>query len=410
MIKTRNALIIGEHNDLTFALPTLFHRAGFNVDIITSNPLFKHSRFIRNYDLIADRSLIPSKAVEKNLDDYDFIVVSDDLNLKIILESDITLEQKLKLLPITDKQNLEHIYSKIGLSRVLSKGNVSTPEFEVVDSFDGAINAAEKLGYPVMVKIDRCGGGGCGVFECKNVLDFDLLNKEIFNSPLLIQKKIIGTELDLSALYRNGKLIHFSYSKIEKVVMNQFGPSSVRTYHQLGTLDKKIFLEMMQLGKVLGADGFATISCLHSDEDNKRYFIEADMRPNVWVEFSKFLGDDPAMRIINWCVARQTLTYPAINKKYPTQLLMPYFLRLSFSEILRNRYNVWKYIPRRDLRLILALVLSQRYVLPKPKITLKRIKRAPTNLIRIVVPQREVRLKIKSYFRLILRIGKREAA
>lgn len=394
----KNALIIGEHLELTCALPTLLSRAGFKVDIMTNNPMFKRSRFISNYDLIEDRNLIPLKAVEKNLDNYDFIIISDDLHLKIILESNITLEQKLKLLPIKNEQNLEHIYSKIGLSRVLSKSNVCTPAFEVADGLDAAINAAQNLGYPIMVKANR-GGGGDSVFECRNIADFDLIDKGFFDHPLLIQKKIIGTELDLSAFYRDGKLIHFTYSKIEKVIANKFGPSSVRTYYQLGTLDKKIFLEMAHLGKVLGADGFVTISCMQSDEDNKRYFIEADMRPNSWVEFSKFLGDDPAIRIANWFATGQTLVYPTINKKYPSQMVMPYFLRLSLSEILQNRYNVWKFIPKKDLRLILELIVSQ-LCSPKQKMIFKKIKRIPLSLIRLIISKKEIRLKIKNYFRI----------
>jgi len=55
----------------------------------------------------------------------------------------------------------------------------------------------------------------------------------------LVQKKIEGTELDLSGFYREGKLIYFTHSKIEKVSQNKFGPSLLRTYEQIGNYATK---------------------------------------------------------------------------------------------------------------------------------------------------------------------------
>jgi hypothetical protein len=353
-----NALIIGESRDLTFILPYLLFRSGFNVDLITTNALFKKSRFITNLELVDDRNLIPIKAVEKNPDNYDFIIISDDVTLSLIADSDISLANKLKLLPIQDEVNFQHVYSKIGLSKVLSQANISTPDFIAAKGIDEVVLAAEKLTYPVMVKMNSEGGGN-GVFECGMIEDINKLPSAIFNSPLLVQKKIIGTELDLSALYRDGKLICSSYSQIQQVIANKFGPSSVRLYKQLDIVDKKILLEMQNLGKALGANGFVTISCIESNDDNKRYFIEADMRPNTWVEFAKFIGDDPAIRIANWFKNGETLNSFVTNKKYPTQIIMPYFLRLTASEIFYNRYNVWKYLPIAEYKMLTEVLYDK---------------------------------------------------
>lgn len=67
------------------------------------------------------------------------------------------------------------------------------------------------------------------------------------------------------------------------MVGNKFGASSLRKYYQTSVVDKEIFLEVQQLGKALGADGFTNISCIQSVDGGGRYVIEADMRANAWI-------------------------------------------------------------------------------------------------------------------------------
>ena len=352
------ALIIGESFELTLALPNLLARSGFQVELITTWRILQKSRFVSKFDLIADINLAPEKASEKNLDDYSFIVISDDLTLKTIAQSNLDIATKLKLLPVNSEENLTHVYSKVGLSLVLSRHNIKTPDFIIAKGQEEIIAAANKLQFPVMVKTDSDGGGN-GVFECKNIEDILNLRPDIRTqsrkSPLVIQKKIIGTELDLSALYRDGKLIYFNHAIPTKVV-NKFGPSSLRIYSQLGIVDKKVFEQMQRLGEALGANGFVNISGIKSDSDDEIYIFEADMRPNTWVEFNKFIGDDPAARIQSWFKFQKTLEYPQpLNPKYPRQLLLPYFLRLPPAQLLLNKHRVWKYMITEEYSILAAL-------------------------------------------------------
>jgi hypothetical protein len=397
-MKKLNALLIGEASQTMYGLPSLLFRAGFNVDVITNNPLLKKSRFISGYELVLDLKIIPIKVAERNLDNYDFIIACDDTILKNILYSDIAIKDKLKLLPINSDKNLKHIYSKVGLSKILFEANINTPAFVITSSLSEAIDAAEKLGYPILVKIDSSNGGD-GVFECKKRSDFDLISPKIFDSQLLIQKKISGLELDLSALYRDGKLVHFSYCEIKKVIGNKFGPSVLRKYYQLSNIDKQVFIDLSNLGEALGANGFTNISAIKSSDDNKIYFFEADMRPNVWVDFTKFIGDDAAIKIAKWFLHGQILQYPQpINKNYPATKLIPYYLRMSALEILFNRYNVLSFIFKEDDKMIPELVFHLLFY-NKLKILLRQIKNSPNTLIKLVLPRKEDRLRVKNYFK-----------
>ncbi len=396
-MKRLNALLIGEAMGLMCALPSLLFRSGFNVYVITNDQRLKQSDFISGYELVLDPKLMPIIAAQRNLDLYDFIIPCDDNILKNILNSDIAIEDKLKLLPVNNEKDFKHLCSKIGLSKVLSEANVNIPSFKVTNNFFEAISAAKELGYPVLAKVDFS-AGGAGVFECQKESDFNSINPELFELPILIQKKINGSKIDLSALYRDGKLIHFSYSEVKAVVLNKFGPSSVRIYHQLSTIDHQIFTEVAKLGEALGANGFVNIGVIKSD-DNKIYFFEADMRPTVWVDYTKFIGDDLAKKIIGWFFGNSTLQYPQqINDFFPPTKLLAYYLRLHPLEVIFNHYNVLKLMLKEEDSLILKLAY-QEIICNRIKMFLRQIKRLPTTLIRLAVPDKEDRIKIKGYIR-----------
>lgn len=177
---------------------------------------------------------------------------------------------------------------------------------------------------------------------------------------MLLQKKIQGIELDLSGFYQNSKLIHFSCSRIERV-NGKFGASALRTYVQIAHLKKEIFDELDLLGMALGANGFVNIACIQSDHDQKRYFIEADMRPNAWVDFSKYFGDDPAVQIKKFFSTKNTLQHPyPINLAFPDKILLPYFSRIKLWELVINRYCVWKYIPNKDHHAIILYLIIRK--------------------------------------------------
>ena len=159
--------------------------------------------------------------------------------------------------------------------------------------------------------------------------------------------------MSMEAFYRNGELIHFAYSTQEKYKY-KFGPTSVRKYVQLACLEKKLFSELNLIGKVLGANGFVNISSIRSDEDNKLYFIEADMRPNLWINHSKYFGDDAAKKINQHFSIGGKISYPyPFNPQYPPRILISHYSRITLRELIFNRYQVWKHLPENFLYLTL---------------------------------------------------------
>jgi len=346
----KKALIISQTVDLTLALPNILMQAGFEVDCISTKKILKHDRQIRRFYL-ADT---PADLIEKSsalLDhQYELIIPADDLSINLILKSDLPAEEKLALLPVTDEKFFIHLSSKIGLSLAFQASNIATPEFAVINTKNELKDAALKIGYPLMLKGDFSGAGAETV-ECLCDADLQKILIDFNHYPAILQKKITGDLVFIEAFYKAGKLIHHSYSTVVKNFnANPFGVSILRNYMQTASVGKVVFEELTNIGKALGADGFANISCIRTRDDNKRYYFEADMRPTAWAYHSKYVGEPISENIRNYFDHGQILEYTGIvNKSYPEQLTIPLFIRMKPWELIINRYSVWKYKPDRSI-------------------------------------------------------------
>ncbi len=358
-------LIGGDWPDVMMAVLGLLTRAGFAVDVISTNAFFTKNKSVRNYFLAEKDEDLLQTALESTRKEYSLIVVGDDPTLGRILNSGLSEEDKLRLLPVISNKDLDHIFSKIGLSDAFSKNGVTTPDYLIANNEHELKTAARTLGYPIFVKIDSS-AGGLGVFECLNDSDLDNSLNKLRIYPVLAQKKIEGAEVSMEAFYQKGELVHFAYSTQEKYIY-KFGPTSMRRYTQLACLEKNIFNELSLIGKALGADGFVNMSSILSDHDNKLFFFEADMRPNLWVGHSKYFGDDLAKVINRHFTTGETIIYPyPFNPDYSEQVLISHYARIRLRELILNHHQVWRHLPENFLYITLrykiwaGLVSSRR--------------------------------------------------
>jgi hypothetical protein len=372
------ALVAGTWLELLWPVPYLLSRAGFSVDVITTSPVMRASKFVRSVSEVKspeDLATLVYNRICGRAKPYDWVIAADDDTLRAL--SGLTWPPGLRprLLPALSDGEYPHLYSKIGLSRVLQAGGIKTPAFEVAESCEQAVSAANRLGYPVMAKIDSSSGGR-GVYECLCDADVRALEPMFASRAMLIQKKIIGAELDLSAIYFDRQLVHFTYSIVERNV-SRFGPSSVRTYYPLQLVGAEEFQELAALGRALGANGFVNVHCIRAADGSGRYYIEADMRPNVWIDYSIYYGVDAADRVRDWFTARVCLSRESIGPCAGcSPIKIPYFLRLRLWELLVNRYRVWRFIPFADTRVVLSMLVTT-YIRPLLKSLIPgKIKRA----------------------------------
>jgi len=336
------ALIVGEHSQLIMATAGLLSRSGFYVDVASTNYLLKHLNVIRNFFYTKHPKVLVIDANRIAADNYDFIVIADDPTLKNILDSNLSVDEKLNLLPVIAEHNLKHIGSKTELSLIFSESEIRTPDFMIAMNKKELLSSVERIGFPMIIKIDFS-GGGAGVFECFNTDDLISVHNKISLYPLLVQKKIEGATADLSGLFRNGALIYFSYSKFGEVNKNKFGPSVTREYKSAYELHSELFDELSKIGHALGANGFVNIGCIESSTDNHRYYFEADMRPTVWVEYPKYFQDDPALKINHYFKNGELLPRSGSEQFIHKTILLPYLPRMHWLGIIRNQYKCWQY-------------------------------------------------------------------
>ena len=363
------ALLIGEHEELMMAVPSLLNRAGFTVDVISTAPRLITMGDAQRVIYAADTADLFAIAAKRRSEGYDLTVIADDLTLYKILTAQRPDEEKLALLPVVSVAHFIHLCSKVNLAVSMAQHGIASPPFNIAQEAAQLMEAAGQIGYPLLVKTDFS-GGGVGVVECRNADAISALVKTEPLFPLLVQKKIAGVETDLSAFFLDGNLVHFSHSSIEATV-GTFAPSSLRRYSQLGTLSREVFDELQQIGKALGLHGFTNISCIASAENGQRYYFEVDVRPNVWVNYPRYIGDDPAMRLAGYWRDRQALSYPQpMNERFPAQRLMPYPFRLAAADLALNRYQAWRYIDDYDW----LWIAHHKIITPAERFVLARIK------------------------------------
>ena len=118
----------------------------------------------------------------------------------------------------------------------------------------------------------------------------------------------------------------------------------MRRYTQIGSLPVQIYQELNALGHILGANGFVNVTCIECAASSKRYYIEADMRPNVWVDFGKYVGNDAANYFKDYFEAGKVMSeLPKVNPHFPISRLVPFVARLCIWEILGNRFSAWDF-------------------------------------------------------------------
>ena len=335
------ALLVGHSRHQMRSVARLLGRAGFTSDALSSDPSLARRQSVRRVFPFEPAPGWIEAALDWQSRTGGLVVPCDDDLVRQVRDAAISLPAKCRLLPIAAPEHLGHAGSKVGLARALAKAGVAAPRFAVVESAGTLVAACEGLGYPLVVKVDESGGGQ-GVFPCRSRVEAEALAARPLRLPLLVQELIDGDLIDLSGFFRGGLPVHFVFNESLKTVGSRFGVSILRRYTRLSRVEREVFEDLVQFGEALGLDGFVNVSALRHSGDGRLLFIEADLRPNVWVEASRIFGDDPAPKIRSAFEEGRVLTWPLPPEPGPTTVDLPYPFRMGAWELLTNRYGVWR--------------------------------------------------------------------
>ncbi len=325
----------------------LLSRAGFRCDAISSDRRLARAGVVQRWVPLEPAPRWIEATLEWQARTGGMVVPCDDDLIREVRDAAIDGAAKCRLLPITGPEHLGHFGSKVGLARALERAGVAAPRFAVVESAGDLVAACETVGYPLVVKVDESGGGQ-GVFACGSRAEAEALAARSLRLPLLVQEMIDGDLIDLSGFFRGGRPCHFVYNQYMKNVGSRFGVSILRRYTRLSALDRQVFDDLAHFSQALGLDGFVNISALRRSVDGRLLYIEADIRPNAWVEASRLFGDDPAPAIRAALETGGVLAWPPLREPGSPTVDLSYPFRMGAFELLTNRHGVWRTFGEHD--------------------------------------------------------------
>ena len=289
--------------------------------------------------------------------DYDWVVLGDDVIIKQLNEINLSPELFSKLLPITAMEYRSILSSKIGLSNFCLNTGIQTPRYHLYNNESDLEQIKFGLNFPVINKIDFS-WGGANMFVSK---DFESFKRTLHNIPqnqnIMIQEFVLGEEVPVEALFFKGELLVYMTSRILQFDKGPFTLSTRRLYYK--NEEVKPLLE--ELGKKLGITGFANIAYMKEYETAIYKLIEVDIRPNSWMAYGRFCGNDFSAAIKKFVtVDTSKMENKSWNSKTNFEIALFYkdmrrcFWQKDYRGIFRwilNFQGYWRYIPFYDAKL-----------------------------------------------------------
>lgn len=350
--------------DSLIEIPVLLSKGGCSVDIFCVKDSWAiqnkfHNKWIEapaDEATFVDRTL---ELVAKEGHNYDWIIPGDDIIIRL-LNDRITDEALFyKIMPITKIENRELLGSKAGFSNLCNKFGIKTPRYLIYDESMTPASIGSYMGYPFLMKVDKS-EGGFGIFMCDDEASFMENFAKVKNREnLVFQQFIQGYDINVEVLYRNGELMVYNYSRTLKI-MGKFGVSTQRLFYT----NKEVERELIKIGHDLGVSGFGNVVFMYSEPEQTHYLIEVDVRPNAWMYYGRFTGNDFSEAVRR--ITKNDLRLVVPEEKYRNKQLK---INLYKKDVYRclmekdfkglmgwifNKDNCWRYIPFYDGKLLRA--------------------------------------------------------
>lgn len=107
----------------------------------------------------------------------------------------------------------QNVTDKALMKECFRRGNVSTADFQRAETYEQAAAAAEKIGYPVVLKrVDSSGSRGIMTASNPSQLPKAYANasKDSSKKYILVEEKINGVEIGVDGIVQNGELVFFA--------------------------------------------------------------------------------------------------------------------------------------------------------------------------------------------------------
>ena len=235
----------------------------------------------------------------------------------------------------TDLQAIDNAEDRKIFEHIMEEIEIPQPEAEAVTDIETGVKAAERIGYPVLVRPSFVlGGRAMQIVGNTQALRYYLQSAvEInVNSPVLVDKYIQGRECEVDAIC-DGKDVFIPgiMEHVEHTGIHSGDSISVYPAFTLSDEVKKTIINYtVRLGLRIGIVGLFNIQYI-VDDKNKVYVIEVNPRSSRTVPFlSKSTGVEMA-RIATRVMLGHSLKEQGIDKVYHTEAKRHYVKSPAFS-------------------------------------------------------------------------------
>ncbi|MBX2852713.1 MAG: ATP-grasp domain-containing protein [Phycisphaeraceae bacterium] len=205
---------------------------------------------------------------------FDYIQIADDPLLWHL--ADHRHQDRLK--PITPFDPASEV-GDILTSKHSFTEKLSGPAFKVVPGHRAfsnaeALDAADRLGYPVILKPSRGSGGVAVAMHHSEAQLKAYLRKNPIDRPCVVQRFIRGRVGLVEALLDHGKPKCWTVWYKTQTIRGPFGGSSARELFTLPEMEEQLFA----FGQATGWHGFCGLDLIHEEDTGDFYFIEVNAR------------------------------------------------------------------------------------------------------------------------------------
>lgn len=272
--------------------PRLLHQAGFEVTLLAHPRSFAaRSRFVERLIAASWDPAVNVEVLRKHLAGeprpYDWIVLADDPTLMEALRR--RAEPWTAACLPTDPAGLgaELLLSKARFMEEAQSRGLPIPPSRLAASREALVEAAEALGYPVIVKPVQ-GSSGRGVFVARSADEMRESARAAVAGAFVVQRFVTGQVGGTLALFDHGAPRAWLSSYKLRVNPAPYGPSSARKRVHLP--DSREVLA--GFGRMLGVHGIVSFDWILPEGGGQAMILECNGRPVAWLNMVREVGLD----------------------------------------------------------------------------------------------------------------------
>ncbi len=268
-------------------------QAGYEAIIINNNPETVSTDYTTSDKLYFEPLTVEDVMNILTLEDPEGVVVS------LGGQTAINLAERLHAMGVkiigTDVDAIKRAENRDSFEKVMQELGIPQPQGEAVTNIEAGVDAANRIGYPVLVRPSYVlGGRAMQIVNDEQTLRHYLRTAVLLDEdqPVLVDKYIIGKELETDAVC-DGEQVYIPgiMEHVERTGIHSGDSISVYPTFTMSERVKQIIIDYtVRLGLGIGIVGLYNIQFIVDDQENV-YVIEVNPRSSRTVPFiSKSTG------------------------------------------------------------------------------------------------------------------------